>query len=29
MKDGYGIGKPTALVKEGCDLKTLDEGCNV
>lgn len=29
MKDGYGLGKPTTLAKEGCDLKTLDEGCNV
>ena len=29
MKEGYGIGKPTTLAKEGCDLKTLNEGCNI
>lgn len=29
MKDGYGIGKPTTLAKEGYDLKTLNEGCNI
>ena len=29
MKDVYGTGKPTTLVREGCDLKTIDEGCNI
>ena len=29
MKDVYVISKPTTLAKEGCDLKTLNEGCNI
>ena len=24
-QDGIGLGKPTTLAKEGCDLKTLNE----
>ena len=27
MNDGYDVGKPTTLAKEGCDLKTLNESC--
>ena len=29
MKDGYGLGKPTTLAKEGWDFKTIDEGCDL